>query len=292
MNDDHDDHGEKRRPRPGTGDVLSGRSGPARQDVTRGGPYRASLDLLGRRRRALEEEERLLGELRRSRGSRLRELGRLEATIEDRRRQHALAVLGRVRIAHPCRARWEEMEGDARSRFCAQCGNRVYDLSAFDAAGAAALLEAGQRRGERLCVRLHLRRDGTIMTRDCGRARPGRVRLALTTSAVIAAAACAVPLAAMQTMGGVSGRPTPPRRPPPALEAAPRVDRGALEGARSLDPQTLGHLMGAKLEPYVAREESYVTMGLPLSREEALAARAARERAAGGTATETGDEGD
>ena len=40
-------------------------------------------------------------------------------------------VLDGMRVASPCSAAWDEMEGDERSRFCRHCAKRVFNLSAM-----------------------------------------------------------------------------------------------------------------------------------------------------------------
>jgi hypothetical protein len=72
--------------------------------------------------------------------------------------------LDQMRVASPCRARWETMHGDDRVRFCDQCRKYVYDLSALTDAEAGALI---RRTEGSLCARLHRRADGRILTRDC-----------------------------------------------------------------------------------------------------------------------------
>ena len=72
--------------------------------------------------------------------------------------------LGNVRIASPCSARWEDMYGDDRTRFCGECKLNVYNLSGmtdYDAENLFRLAEG------RLCVRYYQRPDGTILTKDC-----------------------------------------------------------------------------------------------------------------------------
>ena len=77
----------------------------------------------------------------------------------------SLRLLDRVGVASPCHARWEEMTGDERVRHCAACNLRVHNISAMSRDDAEALLQAGA--GDRLCVRLFRRADGTILTKDC-----------------------------------------------------------------------------------------------------------------------------
>lgn len=69
-----------------------------------------------------------------------------------------------LRIASPCKAPWDEMDGDARVRFCRECEQSVYNLSAMSEMEARRLV--AEREG-RLCVRFYRRRDGTVLTSDC-----------------------------------------------------------------------------------------------------------------------------
>lgn len=81
--------------------------------------------------------------------------------------------LGVLQVASPCPARWDQMKGDARVRFCAGCKLNVYDLSAMGAEDARTLLLA---REGRLCVRFFRRADGRVLTADCPRGVAARVR--------------------------------------------------------------------------------------------------------------------
>lgn len=75
-----------------------------------------------------------------------------------------LDILDRIRIASPCPARWEDMAGDERRRFCGQCRLDVYNLSAMTRAEATALVSGAEGR---LCAGFFRRADGTVLTRDC-----------------------------------------------------------------------------------------------------------------------------
>lgn len=57
------------------------------------------------------------------------------------------------------------MSGDERVRFCGECKLNVYNLSEMSKSEAEKLLR--DHEGERLCIKLHLRADGTIITQDC-----------------------------------------------------------------------------------------------------------------------------
>ena len=73
-------------------------------------------------------------------------------------------TLNQVRIASPCTAPWEEMVGDDRSRLCGHCHLNVYNIVAMSQHEAERLI--AEKEG-RLCLRLHQRADGTVITRDC-----------------------------------------------------------------------------------------------------------------------------
>jgi hypothetical protein len=81
-------------------------------------------------------------------------------------------LLRQVRVASPCGAAWDQMEGDERRRFCRQCGLNVYNLSEMSRNEAEELVRSAEGR---LCVRFYHRRDGSVLTRNCpvgfGRAR-------------------------------------------------------------------------------------------------------------------------
>jgi hypothetical protein len=69
-----------------------------------------------------------------------------------------------IRIATPCSADWNEMDGDARVRHCELCMKNVYNLSEMTRAEAEALIK--EKEGH-LCVRYYQRPDGTVLTEDC-----------------------------------------------------------------------------------------------------------------------------
>ena len=74
------------------------------------------------------------------------------------------SILDRVRVASPCTARWEDMAGDDRSRFCQHCQKHVFNLSAMTRAEVETLIV--EKEGK-FCGRFHQRRDGRMLTRDC-----------------------------------------------------------------------------------------------------------------------------
>jgi hypothetical protein len=87
-----------------------------------------------------------------------------------------------LKVASPCRASWEEMDGDDRVRHCKMCDRNVYNLSAMTRVEGEALLMSHTGR---LCARFYRRADGTILTSDCPvgvRARRRRRFVGLSTA--------------------------------------------------------------------------------------------------------------
>jgi len=66
----------------------------------------------------------------------------------------------KIRVASPCQADWDKMEGDERARFCSQCNKHVHDLSAMTGAQAADLIR--QHQGN-LCLRFYQDEHGTVL---------------------------------------------------------------------------------------------------------------------------------
>lgn len=73
-------------------------------------------------------------------------------------------LIDRVQIAAPCPAKWDDMVGDERTRFCGQCAKNVYEVSAMTSDEVAELISATEGRA---CLRLYRRKDGTVITSDC-----------------------------------------------------------------------------------------------------------------------------
>lgn len=101
-----------------------------------------------------------------------------------------------LRIASPCGERWERMRGDARSRVCDRCELRVYNLVEFSREEIQELIV---RTEGRLCARIYRRRDGRIMTRDCGVRR-------MSWAVKVAALAIGMLLPLVGTLVSASGR--------------------------------------------------------------------------------------
>ena len=96
----------------------------------------------------------------------------------------ALNPVDRLRVASPCPAKWDQMSGDDRVRFCDLCNLHVYDISRLSSKEAEALLTKTEGR---ICARVYRRTDGTVITKDCPVGlRAIRRRAAKVTGAVFA----------------------------------------------------------------------------------------------------------
>jgi len=73
-------------------------------------------------------------------------------------------MLDNIRIASPCSANWEQMQGDDRVRHCDACNLNVYNLAEFT---DNEILDLVANRKGRLCGRIYQRRDGTVLTQNC-----------------------------------------------------------------------------------------------------------------------------
>jgi len=70
-----------------------------------------------------------------------------------------------IKIAAPCHEDWDEMTGDEQVRRCAACKLDVFNISEMTEEDAVDLIES--RSGERTCVKLFRRADGTVITKNC-----------------------------------------------------------------------------------------------------------------------------
>ena len=136
-----------------------------------------------------------------------------------------LNVLQEIRIASPCAASWEQMQGDERSRFCDECQLHVYNLSAMSAPDAAALV---QEKEGRLCVRYYARPDGTMLVQDCPVGFQAARRRVLSRLATAAAALFG--LFGVRWPGDTAAAGSKKGAATPALQGAPRPPFRALMG--------------------------------------------------------------
>lgn len=157
-------------------------------------PYRSEIESLEARKRVLETE-----------------LQSIDERIKARRK---LPLLDQVRVASPCPAKWDEMVGDDRKRFCLSCDKSVFNISSLTREDAEQFLL--ENAGGDVCVRYYQRADGTIMTSDCsvGVTRKRRKKLALAVAGAGAMAFGAVTALVhyqeSQVMGRMEMRPPLP----------------------------------------------------------------------------------
>jgi len=69
-----------------------------------------------------------------------------------------------LKVASPCPARWEDMAGDDRARFCRQCSKHVYNFSSMTPLEVEQLMLKNEGN---VCGRMYRRKDGTVITADC-----------------------------------------------------------------------------------------------------------------------------
>ena len=103
-------------------------------------------------------------------------------------------------VSSPCPAKWEEMNGTDRTRFCDHCQQHVHNLSAMPTDEARLLCEAAGS----LCVRFERRPGGKIVTLDYQPKAKESRRLRTWIAALIAAA-----LAGAQIVYHFRKRPAP-----------------------------------------------------------------------------------
>lgn len=96
----------------------------------------------------------------------------------------------RLKVASPCSANWDSMDGDDRCRFCSLCQKNVYNLVDLSASEARQFIEDQE---DSVCVRFYQRKDGTVLTSDCpvgrtaGRRRIRKRVTALAFAGLVAA---------------------------------------------------------------------------------------------------------
>jgi hypothetical protein len=92
-----------------------------------------------------------------------------------------------IEIPTPCTVPWESLRGNERVRACHRCGKNVYNLSELKRAEAMRLISEHEGR---VCLRIHRRPDGTVVTGDCwSRLRAARQRGLLPFVGVLVATA-------------------------------------------------------------------------------------------------------
>ena len=119
-----------------------------------------------------------------------------------------------IRVATPCNALWDNMQGNDTVRFCQTCSKNVYNLSDMSRADAEALIR--EKEGK-LCVRFYRRADGTLLTDNC----PVGLRVVRRQLRWIGAGVAALAASGVAIFGGRAGNtaPVPQSRPNPPFVA-------------------------------------------------------------------------
>lgn len=167
-----------------------------------------------------------------------------------------------LKIASPCHADWDEMEGDDQAQFCRTCRKNVYNLSEMTHDDAQALVN---RLEGRLCVRFYTRADGTLLTQDCPVGLRA-VRRKLVRKLSYAAALLLAGASGLLRGMGPAQAVTQAKKHAAARPAAAKPPRGmtATAGMVALPRPLMGkiappsHTMGKPLPPGTH------TMGVPL----------------------------
>jgi hypothetical protein len=236
-------------------------------------PYRDDTDSLEARHASLSEEltsvqakTRELDELKASEARLAKEVADVAKKLEGRAARRALPLLESIQIASPCTAKWDEMIGDERARFCTHCQKDVFNLSAMPREEAESFM---RERTAEVCVRLYKRFDGTVLTSDCPvgvkRKRRRKAVVAAVGGSLLAAGAlltaysraprpCATmgtltespvmgKMEAIPVMGGTGAVPV---LPPPVATEAPQHTLGAVAVP---PPKKVTHTMGKPTLP-------------------------------------------
>ena len=91
-------------------------------------------------------------------------------------------ILHQIKVASPCSANWNAMQGDDRTRLCSACDRYVYDFSEMKSREIETLMRTTEGR---ICAAIYRRRDGTVITADCPvglREKAARVRRRLAVA--------------------------------------------------------------------------------------------------------------
>lgn len=146
--------------------------------------------------------------------------------------------VGDLPIPSPCAADWDDMDGDARRRFCARCQQPVTDLSALTERAAQRLLGRGEGAP---CVRYSYDEQGVIefLPEPQGQRRRWAARTGLAATLLVAAPASAerpaTPLRAEQAAAPEQRPPAAPAQkkdgatPRPAQQDPPAPRKGEAE---------------------------------------------------------------
>jgi hypothetical protein len=82
----------------------------------------------------------------------------IEVNVED--------FMKEAKIAAPCEVSWDDMTGDDKVRFCDECKLNVFNAAKMTDEEVLQSLERAKA-GERVCMQIYRRTDGTFLTKDC-----------------------------------------------------------------------------------------------------------------------------
>lgn len=176
--------------------------------------------------------------------------------------------LDEIRIASPCNARWEDMTGDERARFCGGCRKHVYNFSAMSRREVETLLR--EKEG-RVCGRFYQRPDGRMITADCPEGvRRKRDRLVRACRTAFAAVLLFFGVRANVQAGGTNkatmGKPAMPRtnQPPQRMgqvaimgDVAPPIMGGIMPPPPKTNSASCPPIMGRIVPPPRTNEPAH-----------------------------------
>lgn len=210
---------------------------------------RVAADLVDARRAAKEASDRA-----RRAGALEQELETVDQMVAGYTDRRALPLLDDLEVAAPCKAKWDDMAGDHRVRFCGQCAKNVFNVSAMPRREAEAMLAGGT---ENLCVRFYRRPDGTVLSGDCsvGVRRRKRRRGVVGAIAGLLASASALAFVGNRQLRVTMGSQVPPH-PIDVTQGgrtAPRPTAGdvpVMGGIRHVGPTVPGSVANRNNVPF------------------------------------------
>ena len=131
----------------------------------------------------------------------------------------------KLKVASPCSANWNEMEGDDAMRHCGLCDQKVYQISHMSSEQVEDFLLSRKKRGLRTCVRFYQRADGTLLTNDCsvGKKRKRKKRV-ISAFGGLAVGASAVGLSVGAQSSATEAVELPRPSAAPLIVPAPPMD--------------------------------------------------------------------
>lgn len=103
-----------------------------------------------------------------------------------------------LQVTAPCTANWEEMSGNHKKRFCAECDKHVFDFAQMTARQVKAVVEAHQGN---LCARLTRLPDGSLLTLETPPVQLSNRRSSpILNTAIAALLGISVPAAALNAV--------------------------------------------------------------------------------------------